>query len=160
MLLDKDLAFILCQMDPRYKSYIRKDGKVLVKLKRALYGCVESVKLWYDTCRRGLEGLGYTANPYEPCVFNKTVDGCEVTIALYVDDLMVVCEDEQRLQEEIERLKGLYEGATVQYGHVHSYVGMTFDFSEGGRVHVRMEGSVKDMLKDYFHSPGGPSVWS
>lgn len=149
MLLDKDLAEVLCQVDPKYRRYLRADGKLLVKLKKALYGCVESAKLWYDLCKSGLESLGFEENPYEPCVFNKYVSGRQVSIALYVDDLMVTCTDERILNDVIQSLGQLFDGATMHSGPVHSYVGMLFDFTDPGQVHIRMDGYIEDFLQDY-----------
>ena len=75
--------------------------------------------------------------------------GYQITIALYVDNLMVTCEHEGILHEAIDKLKGLFQGATVQFGKLHSYIGMTFDFSNNDKVHIRMEGYVNDMLREY-----------
>ena len=36
---------------------MNNNGKCIVKLKKALYGCVESAKLWYD-CDLGGKGKG------------------------------------------------------------------------------------------------------
>jgi hypothetical protein len=32
---------------------------------------------------------GFEANPYDPCVMNKTVEGQKLTVAWHVDDLKV-----------------------------------------------------------------------
>jgi hypothetical protein len=48
MKLDKNLAALLIMIDKSYEEYLEKDGTMLVKLNRALYGLVESAKLWYE----------------------------------------------------------------------------------------------------------------
>jgi hypothetical protein len=149
MLLDKDLADVLCELDPSYTRYRRKDGKLLVKLRRALYGCVESAKLWYDLCRQGLESLGFVANPYDICTFNRIVNGVEVTLVLYVDDLLITCVDPDVLNDAIQQLGALFKGATMHSGKILSYVGMIFDFTEQGKLHVCMDGYVNDFLEEY-----------
>ena len=47
MELDCVLSKLLCELDPDIKPFIGPDGKLCVKLKKALYGCVQSSKLWY-----------------------------------------------------------------------------------------------------------------
>jgi len=47
MELDPTMASIICQIDPSYDQFIRSNGSIIVNLKKALYGCVESAKLWY-----------------------------------------------------------------------------------------------------------------
>jgi hypothetical protein len=49
MRLDKDIVEILFEIDrDAYEPYINKDGSVIVQLDRALYGCIQSVKLWFE----------------------------------------------------------------------------------------------------------------
>ena len=43
----------------------------------------------YDLPSSKLSELGFTANDYECSVFNKYVDGHQVSICIYADDLFV-----------------------------------------------------------------------
>ena len=45
------LAKLLCQRDPRFRQFLDERGSMIVKLNKALYGCVESARLWYNTFR-------------------------------------------------------------------------------------------------------------
>ena len=47
MLLDAGVVAVLCKMDSKYNKFVRKDGKIVVRLKKALYGCIQSAVLWY-----------------------------------------------------------------------------------------------------------------
>ena len=42
-----------------------------------------------------------------------------------------------------------YKDVKVTHGKVHSYLGMTLDFSKTQKVAITMEGYVKDILKQY-----------
>ena len=46
-----------------------------VRLKKALYGCMQSAILWYDTFKGCMEDMGFKINKYDPCVSNKMIDG-------------------------------------------------------------------------------------
>jgi len=48
MKIEPLLARALIILQPEWGVHIRKDGTITVKLLRALYGCVESGKLWYN----------------------------------------------------------------------------------------------------------------
>ena len=50
---------ILVSINKSYQKYVNEIGTVVVKLKKALYGCVESAKLWYDKISSDLTQLGY-----------------------------------------------------------------------------------------------------
>jgi hypothetical protein len=48
MRLNKFETMVLVHIDETYKKYVQKNGTCIVQLKRALYGCVESARLWYE----------------------------------------------------------------------------------------------------------------
>ena len=49
MTIDPFLAKLLEQIDPTVEQNTDEKGVVYVKLKKALYGCIQSAKLWYFT---------------------------------------------------------------------------------------------------------------
>ena len=57
-----------------------------MRITKALYGCMQSAMLWYETLKGYLEGMGYKINPYNPCVTNKAIDGGKCTVVWYADD--------------------------------------------------------------------------
>ena len=157
MLLEPKLAEVLCEMEPSYSKYLRLDGSLCVGLHKALYGCIESAKLWYDTISSQLRAMGFRPNDYDPCIFNKYVGGKQVTVALYVDDLMVTCANNRVFEEVLRQLENLFEGTTVHRGNAHSYIGMLFDFGTPGKVHVKMDGYIDDFLAEYEVKGSAPT---
>jgi hypothetical protein len=73
MVIQPSLTKILCSIAPGYSKFMREDGCVVVKLLKALYGCVESSKLWYDDVRKELIKLRFTHNPKDECVSMWTI---------------------------------------------------------------------------------------
>jgi hypothetical protein len=65
--LDKTHTELLPQLDPIVKHFVGKNGKLAVKLKKALYGCVQSSKLWYEKLRDVLLEAGFVVNDHDPC---------------------------------------------------------------------------------------------
>ena len=65
MMLSPEVAEILCGIDTKYLQFLRPDKKIAVRLKKALYGCVQSAVLWYNELTSTLEELGYRRNPYQ-----------------------------------------------------------------------------------------------
>lgn len=58
-----------------------------VQLDKALYGCVQSMLLWYELLTSILESMGSILNPYDSCVSNNVViDGKHCTICWNVND--------------------------------------------------------------------------
>jgi hypothetical protein len=89
---------MLVEMYPELEEYFDDQGKLTAECLKALYGLIESGKLWYDTIKEKLIKNGYVQNPYEPCIFNKWHEDKQVqsTIGVYVDDLITTCKNEHR----------------------------------------------------------------
>ena len=117
-------------------------------LDRSLYGKIEAAKVWYDTLSANLLSRGFKANTFDPCVFNKDFKGDQLTILLYVDDLMISCANRQGIDYVIEFLNidcskaNLYEGPTIDY------LGMLFDFGLPGEVSISMGNMIGEFLQE------------
>ena len=83
---------IICDIDPSYKKCIlinKKTGKKKLygKLTKAVYGTLLGAILFYQKLSGQFYDWGYKQNSYDPCTFNKTVNGEQLTIQFHVDDL-------------------------------------------------------------------------
>jgi hypothetical protein len=105
----------------------------VVKLDKALYGCVEASLLWYYDLKCKLIADGFSENPYDRCVFNKIgKSGKQISIALHVGDLMVTSESQKDVNMFGLYLKRIDPETHTTTGTVLDYVGMTFDFTTAG----------------------------
>jgi len=147
MLIDKVNVDILIKIDPTYEQFRRPDGCIVVVLKKALYGCVESANLWHEHLSKTLNTNGFTINPYDDCIFNKIMkSGNQCTICVYVDDLMVTSKLESDVDEAFSYLAEVYGPITITSGDKQSYLGMMFDFSIQGKVSISMSGYIEEIL--------------
>ena len=89
-----------------------------------MYGTLEAAKLWYDNLTSKFAKAGFTKNPYDECVWNKTMpNGKQISITFHVDDLMVTCEDAKGLEAVERMLKHHYKDITVHRGMMLDYLG-------------------------------------
>ena len=80
----------------------------------------------------------------------NTPSGDQLTVAIYVDDLLCTCKDEAQLEWLASSLTDEYKELTVHRGGLHSYLGHTLDFeSASGKVKLTMEGYINDILRLY-----------
>jgi hypothetical protein len=148
--LDPVLSAVLVQIDPSYVRFMTpREGKLYVKLDKALYGCVESAKLFYDHISKTLTDYGYRVNPYDPCVFNKEVYGAQSTVTIHVDDLKISCKDRRGVDDLIAHLMGVYKRLNAHEGPVLDYLGMDLDYSTAGVVLVSMKTMVEEAIEIY-----------
>ena len=148
MKLDRLMTKLLVDIDPIFEKFVEDDGTSVVQLDKALYGCVEAANLWYNHLRATLVAYGMEENSYDPCVFNKLVGGVQLSIMVHVDDLMSTCKEEQHLGDLLAFLRKTYKEVKSANGPRVDYVGLTFDFAEGGTVSVTMAAAVEAVLKE------------
>eukprot|EP01041_Mallomonas_annulata_P006699 gene6701-13583_t len=103
------LTGILSSLDCGLHNLLTDDGSLLVKLDKALYGCIEAAKLWYRHLRSSLESHGFIGNSMDICLFNKTVDGVQITIVAHVDDLMITSLSSALLDDTVSFIERTYK---------------------------------------------------
>ena len=158
MTLDKLTTEILLQIDPSYKEFveINKSGneEVTVKLNKALYGCVQSARLWYNTLSKYLMTIGFECNPVDQCVFNRYAEtGEQTTVCFHVDDGLATSTSLRDLKLFEDQLRSEYgEGLKITYGKSHEYLGMALNIDK-----TYCELTMKRYIEDLVNDNGGPN---
>jgi hypothetical protein len=96
-------------------------------------------------------------NDYDPCVWNKTINGKQCTICFHVDNCKISHVSKKVVTDTIEWLrtnyKSIFEDGTgkmkINRGKVHKYLGMTLDFATKGQVKISMIEYVKDIIMSW-----------
>ena len=149
------LVDYMIEIDPSYRDYIvMENGKrvIYVVILRAIYGMLEASLLFYKKIRGDLEKVGFVFNPYDPCVANKMVRGKQHTVRFHVDDLMAshvnpIVNDQ--FLSWLNKKYGSLKPVTSTRGNIHTYLGMTLDFSRKNKVKIRMDEYVTRMLEEF-----------
>ena len=154
MKMEGRLAKLVALVDRSiYSEYITttRKGKptLYVVLKKALYGCLRSALLFYETLTKDLKAYGFEINPYDPCVANMMIDGEQCTILWHVDDLKISHKDEAVIDKILNWLEDTYGKIRTTKGKQHTYVGMDLDFSNDGEVTVKMSDYLKETIEDF-----------
>jgi hypothetical protein len=79
MRLDGILAELMVKVAPKlYCKLITTNAKgkpvLYIQLEKAVYGMMKSALLFHQKLVADLTSLGFTINPYDPCVVNKIVN--------------------------------------------------------------------------------------
>ena len=143
MRMSKTLAELIAKTDPKlYQKYPcnKKGKKVLyLRLKKALYGMMKSVLLFYRKLVSELKTMGFTINPCDPCIANKTVSGSQMTVRWHVGDHMISHKNIADINVFLKDLKAIYgDNLAGSTGKKHHYIGMIFDFSFPEEVRINM----------------------
>ena len=158
MLINPQLAALLYDINPEMAEFKRKDGSVVVELDRALYGCIQSAQLWHQDLSSTLIAAGFTPNPSDVCIFNRTVLGRQTTVVVYVDDLLITAKKQSDADSVIAVLEEKYKELKIHRGLSHNYLGMVLDFATPGVVKVNQIGMVEDIIKTAPLSAAAPTL--
>jgi len=147
--LDKLMVQLLEEIDPTSVPYVNDDGELVVKLDKALYGCLQASLLWYNRLCGVLVACGFEKNAVDPCVFSKGRGKDRCTMCVHVDDLLIVDATTYLTEELVAHLKNEFDDVKLNSGSSHSYLGMSFDFSVNGSVKVSMSHYISTLLTEY-----------
>jgi len=148
MFIKPDLTNILLNVWPHFVKFKDGQGRVLTLIDRAMYGLVQSAKLWYSTITRLLKKDGYVSNPMDPCVWNKMVNGVQTTIVIYVDDLAISSKNKNDVHAAMELIKKEFIDVKVKEDKEMSYLGMNLKINDSG-IEVDMVNYIQEILKEF-----------
>ena len=144
-----------------YEDYVTIDKKgvkqLLTLCLNALYGTIKASLLFYAKFRRTCKRNDFEINPYDPCVANRMVNNLQQTLCWHIDDCKLSAKDTKVNDEFIEVLRLEYESIfedgsgqmTVSRGKVHTYLGMTLDFTTPGQCKISMFDYVEEILDEF-----------
>jgi len=148
MFIAPDLANILLNICPHFRKFKDEKGRVLVQIDKAMYGLVQSAKLWYNTITGVLERNGFAPNPMGPCVWNKIIDGNQTSIVIYVDDLAISSKPKDDVHATMELIKKEFVDVKVKESKEMSYLGMNLRVTNDG-FEVDMINYIEEILKEF-----------
>ncbi len=133
------------------------DKQLLVECKNAIYSTMVVALLHYRKFAESLEMNEFIMNPYDPCVWNKIINGKQCTICFHVDDCKISHVSAEVLDNIIAWLCEEYENVftdgsskmKVARGKVHKYLGMTLDFTIKNVIKVTMIEYVNEIIASW-----------
>ena len=147
------IAMLLAESNPtRWKKYLRiEHGRpvIYVKCNKAIYGTLNAAILAYKKLTGYFKKWGFTMNPYDPCVWNKMINGSQMTVIFHVDDGIVSHVDPKQVTDFLKELSKIYgqtDPLTIRRGKIHDYLGMTIDFSIDLQVMVTMYDYIMKLI--------------
>jgi hypothetical protein len=123
-------------------------GLANVRLDKALYGLVNSPRLWNLHLTTSLRDLGFDPSPADPCLYVRTVNGTVVAaIAVFVDDLAVAApeSDIAALKAQLSSKYKMTDGGSLSW-FLSVHVLRDLD---NGILSLDQETSIQRLLEDY-----------
>ena len=144
--LEGAMVTLLEYIDPEYYKYFiytDKRGRkcTYAELKKAIYGKLEALLLFWEKLSKSQEEMGYKRNKYDWCIMTKIIDNKQCTILWNVDDLKKSHVDPAIISSvlaDIDAEYGKIAKSTITQGKVNKYLGMNIDYSLPSKVILLM----------------------
>ena len=159
MWINPRLTSLIVKLHPEWKRFVSKEGKMLVRLLKALYGCIEAGNLWFHMLQDVIlaleveyEGITtrFVENPSGECVYNVYRNDIQCSLCVYVDDMTGSSECDILFELVITHLESHFPGTTTHRGTIHNFLGMVFEIGNGEAI-VSMPKMIEDLLSE--HAP-------
>ena len=134
--LDED---IYMDMPPGFEE----PGKIW-KLKKTLYGLKQAPRAWHMKLTEKLEGMGFTCSTADPGLYCAE----EVLLMVYVDDLLLVGNDAEKVRDIKNALLSEFEGRDL--GATNQFLGIKIRRNrQNNTVFISQEKYVVDILQRF-----------
>lgn len=121
LLQDEEFQFL--------KPFVRSDGTVLTQIQRGIYGLKQAGKLWHDKLVVLLKEFGLEQLEGFPCIFKlKTKEGI-MFVAVYVDDMMIACNNKLMREKLMNFLKRDFPDIELNTDLKQSFLGSAIEFN-------------------------------
>jgi len=149
--MDVKSAF-LCSM-LKETVYVRQpegfevEGKEdwVYRLKKSLYGLKQSPREWYRTIAPVLNEFGFIRCESDHSIFISRKSGSTTYIALYVDDLLIISDNDDHLAEIKKRLAEKFEMRDL--GVARKFLGMEIEYSDDGCIKIHQKQYIQGLLE-------------
>lgn len=124
-----------------------EEANKVYKLNKSLYGLKQSARCWNEKIHSSLIELGFRRGQADPCLYTKQVGEKFIFILLYVDDMLVSCEDSSLAEEVINQISKTFK--ITNLGKISSYLGVQVEKDQQGVYHINQKNYIEHILSEY-----------
>ena len=144
--LNKVLSDLAIKSNPSLSRFRNPDGTLVARLRKCLYGLIQSPKRWFDTITSILSKLKFITSEHDSCVFYRIENGLRNYLLLYVDDMLIAFEDPKVLKEFHAALNEAFGDLSTQPGPDISFLGINITQDED-RITLGQSGYILKMVE-------------
>lgn len=123
-------------------------GKQVCKLKKAIYGLKQASRMWNEKFHQFMTRIGFKRCASDYCLYIKFENDIRCYILLYVDDLLIVCDDLRM----INTIKGLLakQFEMTDIGMADTFLGMHIEHDrDNGIVQLSQAQYLKNVVRKF-----------
>ncbi len=125
------------------------EGKHLVcKLHKSLYGLKQSPRAWNQKLDVFLKSIKFVKSDADFCVYVAQIEDVKFFIMVYVGDLILACNNKDKLLQVKEKLSQKFEMKDL--GDLHFFLGMEVERDRAQRLlYINQIGYLKEIFKRF-----------
>ena len=148
--IDKELYI---EQPEGYEEIDRDGNKLVWKLNKSLYGLKQSGRIWNEMLHSFLEAEGFTQSLSDSCVYTK-FDNCKILMLIvWVDDLLIVSNDDDSLNNFKLSLSNKFNMKDM--GKLSWFLGIKFDINDN-EIKMSQSKNITKMLDRFGLNEGHP----
>ena len=129
------------------KGFIEKGKENLVcKLNKAIYGLKQAPKCWNASLDKYLKSLKFKQSSSDSCIYTNVSNDILCIIAVYVDDIIIVCESLDYLKEMKTSLSNKYKMKDL--GKLNYFLGVSI-VQDDDHIFINQSAYIQSLLKKY-----------
>lgn len=138
------------------QSHIRKvasqmlqdleSGNKVCLLNKAIYGLRQAGRCWNEKLSQTLLEFGAKKSSSDPCIFFKGKERPLLLIAIYVDDILIACQDKSEITKLKNFLSKRFE--VKDLGPIKYCLGIKFNQKEDS-ITLNQKGYIRDLLERF-----------
>lgn len=144
--MDRDLYLRIPESNDEVLEKARRDGKVWKAIK-ALYGLVQSGRLWYEHLRSILRSLEYQQSKLDRGIFYIREGDSILYLPIYVDDLLAATNSENlwnQLVRSLEKVVVLSKAGPLDY-----HLGALLEKTKSGAIIISQSAYITEIIKRF-----------
>jgi hypothetical protein len=141
---------LFMEMPQFYRPVGFEDRDVVLKMKKSIYGQVNSPKLFYEHLCEGMEKLGFEATASDPCCFIHKEH--QIMVLNYVDDQIWLSPDNALIEDYVGQLQKLNYDLTMEpkgdsfgKGSLFGFLGINFN-RIGSTIELTQTGLIDKVI--------------
>lgn len=96
--------------------------RMVCRLHKSVYGLRQSARRWNSRFDDVLKKIGFKQSSADPCLYTSEIKGKKIYVLIYVDDVVVGCEDESLIDRVYAELKKYFDITSL--GNLKYFLGL------------------------------------
>ena len=122
-------------------------SNLVCRLKKSLYGLKQSSRCWNTKFDSFLKDYGFIQSTADKCVYKGLFNGQSVFLIIYVDDGLIIAENEGLCSSILNELEKKFE---ITVGVLANYVGMEIEYdTQNASIFIHQTNYIRQMLRRF-----------